>query len=64
MLQNKNAYNRFDIFMKTNENAKRYLEEVPQRIIAEYLSLTPETLSRVKKEFLLNGDLLISNKSN
>ncbi|WP_147676928.1 Crp/Fnr family transcriptional regulator [Algibacter pacificus] len=51
MLQNKNAYKRFEIFMKTNENAKRYLEEIPQRIIAEYLSLTPETFSRVKKEF-------------
>jgi len=55
MLQNKNAYMRFEIFMKTNENAKRYLEEVPQHIIAEYLSLTAETLSRVKKEFLLKN---------
>ncbi|SNZ00030.1 Crp/Fnr family transcriptional regulator [Flagellimonas pacifica] len=51
MLQNKNAIKRFELFMSTNENAKRYLEEVPQRIIAEYLNLTPETLSRVKKEY-------------
>jgi DNA-binding Lrp family transcriptional regulator len=37
--------------MNTNANAKRYLEEAPQRIIAEYLNLTPETLSRVKKAY-------------
>lgn len=51
MLQSKNASKRFEIFMNTNENAKRYLGEVPQRIIAEYLNLTPETFSRVKKNF-------------
>ena len=51
MLQTKNAYKRFELFMSTNPNAKRYLAEVPQRIIAEYLNLTPETFSRVKKDF-------------
>jgi hypothetical protein len=51
MLQNKNAFKRFELFINTNENTKKYLEEAPQRIIAEYLNLTPEIFSRVKKDF-------------
>ncbi len=51
MLQSKNAVKRFELFIDTNEYAKRYLEEVPQRIVAKYLNLTPETLSRVKKAY-------------
>lgn len=55
MLQTKNAYKRFEIFMNTNPNARRYLEEVPQKLIAEYINLTPETFSRVKKDFFLRN---------
>lgn len=51
LLQKKNACDRFEFFMNTNKNAKIYLKEVPQHIIAEYLNLTPETLSRVKKKY-------------
>ncbi|MGB6153210.1 MAG: Crp/Fnr family transcriptional regulator [Pricia sp.] len=55
VLQNKNANKRFELFMTTNKNAKRYLEEVSQKKIAEYLSLSPETFSRVKKAYFLNN---------
>jgi CRP-like cAMP-binding protein len=55
LLQNKNAYKRFELFMQTNEYANRYLQEVPQKIVASYLNLTPETFSRVKKEYLLKN---------
>ena len=53
LLQKKNAFKRFELFMQTNQNANRYLQEVPQKLVANYLNLTPETFSRIKKEYFL-----------
>lgn len=51
ILQHKSAYTRFEYFMNTLDVASRYLQEIPQKRIADYLGITPETLSRVKKEY-------------
>jgi CRP-like cAMP-binding protein len=53
LLQKKNAFKRFELCMQTNQNANRYLQEVPQKLVANYLNLTPETFSRIKKEYFL-----------
>lgn len=55
VLQNKDAQKRFELFMTTNGNAKRFLEEISQKKITEYLSLSPETFSRVKKAYFQNN---------
>tara|TARA_R110002051_G_scaffold290773_1_gene354385 strand:- start:19775 stop:20386 length:612 start_codon:yes stop_codon:yes gene_type:complete len=52
LLQHKNAYNRYELFFKTIVKSKDFLEEIPQKLIANYLGMTPETYSRVKKEYL------------
>jgi DNA-directed RNA polymerase specialized sigma subunit len=39
--------------MQTNQNANRYLQEAPQKLVANYLNLTQETFSRIKKEYFL-----------
>jgi CRP/FNR family transcriptional regulator, anaerobic regulatory protein len=51
LLQYKNAEKRFELFLNTIQKSSRFLNEVSQKLIASYLSLTPETYSRVKKSF-------------
>jgi len=51
LLQHKNAYKRFELFLTTIAKSHRFMEEVSQKLIANYLNLTPETYSRVKKEY-------------
>jgi CRP/FNR family transcriptional regulator, anaerobic regulatory protein len=51
LLQYKNAEKRFELFLNTIQKSSRFLNEVSQKLIASYLSLTPETYSRVKKRF-------------
>lgn len=51
LLQHKNAYKRFELFLKTIIKSEDFLKEVPQKLIANYLSITPETYSRVKKKY-------------
>jgi CRP-like cAMP-binding protein len=46
--QTKDAKQRFDIFMK---NSPHLLTKVPQYHIATYLGITPQHLSRLKKEY-------------
>lgn len=52
LLQHKNASKRFELFLKTITKSEDFLREVPQKLIANYLSITPETYSRVKKKYL------------
>ena len=51
LLQHSSASDRFKLFMETDYCAQRYLQEVPQKIVAQYLSMAPETYSKVKKIF-------------
>jgi CRP-like cAMP-binding protein len=52
LLQHKDAYKKFELFLNTITKAEDFLREVPQKLIANYLSITPETYSRVKKKYL------------
>lgn len=52
ILQYKNAQKRFELFMSTIANAQRYIQEVPQKLIAQYLGLAPETFCRIKSQYL------------
>lgn len=52
LLQHKDAYKRFELFLNTITKSEDFLKEVPQKLIANYLSITPETYSRVKKKYL------------
>ncbi|OQD41909.1 Crp/Fnr family transcriptional regulator [Croceivirga radicis] len=54
LLQHKNAYKKYELFLTTIPKAKIFLEQVPQKLIANYLGITAETYSRVKKEYLKN----------
>jgi CRP/FNR family transcriptional regulator, anaerobic regulatory protein len=51
ILQHKNAFKRFELFLSTITKSQLFIKEVPQKLIANYLSLSPETYSRVKKEY-------------
>jgi CRP-like cAMP-binding protein len=44
------AIERYEIFLKTYP---AITQRVPQRMIASYLGITPEALSRVRKEISL-----------
>ncbi|MDO6519284.1 Crp/Fnr family transcriptional regulator [Zobellia uliginosa] len=55
ILQHKNAYKKYELFLNTISKSKRFLEEVPQKLIANYLGMTAETYSRVKKTYLKNA---------
>lgn len=52
LLQHNNAYKKYELFLNTINKSKVFLEEIPQKLIANYLGMTPETYSRVKKEYL------------
>lgn len=52
LLQHKNASKKYELFLDTISKSKTFLEQVPQKLIANYLGITPETYSRVKKEYL------------
>lgn len=52
LLQYKSASKRFELFLNTITNAQRYLQEVPQKLVAQYLGLAPETYCRIKKQYL------------
>lgn len=54
ILQHSSAAKRFALFMEMNNNANRFLLEVPQKLLATYLALTPETFSKVKKDYFKN----------
>jgi len=49
MLMSSNAKERYEHFIKTYPDI---IQRVPQRMIASYLGITPEALSRVRKEAL------------
>jgi len=51
MLQYKDAYKRFEYFINLIPDAKLYLQEVPQKLIASYMGLAPETFCRVKNQY-------------
>ncbi|HKK59946.1 MAG TPA: hypothetical protein VJ937_10740 [Salinivirga sp.] len=52
MLQYKDASKRFNHFINLIPEAKLYLQEVPQKLIARYLGLAPETFCRAKNQYL------------
>ena len=52
MLQYKDAWKRFEHFINLIPDANLYLQEVPQKIIANYMGLAPETYCRVKNQYL------------
>lgn len=52
LLQYKSASKRFELFLNTITNAQRYLQEVPQKLVAQYLGLAPETYCRIKNQYL------------
>lgn len=52
LLQYKSALKRFEHFIHNIANAERYMQEVPQKLVAQYLGLAPETYCRVKKQYL------------
>ncbi|REG99653.1 Crp/Fnr family transcriptional regulator [Flavobacterium aquicola] len=52
VLQHKNAYKKFEMFLLSIAKSEDFLKEIPQKLIANYLSITPETYSRVKKKYL------------
>ncbi|WP_229792649.1 Crp/Fnr family transcriptional regulator [Ulvibacter litoralis] len=60
ILQHKNANKRYELFLNTISKSKVFLEQVPQKLIANYLGMTPETYSRVKKKYLKKKDKVIS----
>lgn len=51
ILQHLSAFERFRLFVELNSNAQRFLLEVPQKILATYLAMTPQTYSKVKKRY-------------
>lgn len=51
LLQYKSALKRFELFMSSSTNAKLYLQEVPQKLVAQYLGLAPETFCRAKSQY-------------
>ncbi len=55
MLQHSSAAQRFKLFMEINQNANQFILEVPQKLLATYLAMTPETFSKVKKEYFKNS---------
>lgn len=52
LLQHKDASKKYELFLDTIIKSKIFLEQVPQKLIANYLGITPETYSRVKKKHL------------
>ncbi len=57
MLMSAPAMDRYNYFLATYPSI---IKRVPQKMIASYLGLTPETLSKVKKEILVNPKKTIS----
>ncbi len=49
-----NFETRFVTFCKENPD---FIQRIPQYMIASYLKMTPETLSRIKKRVLKNGNI-------
>lgn len=54
MLQYRDAFKRFKHFINLTPHAKLYLQEVSQKLLAQYLGLAPETFCRVKSQFFKN----------
>jgi len=54
ILQYRDAYKRFEHFINLIPEAKLYLHKVPQKLVASYLGLAPETFCRVKTHFFKN----------
>ncbi|WP_075342485.1 Crp/Fnr family transcriptional regulator [Tenacibaculum agarivorans] len=51
ILQHLSASDRFKLFMEMDINAQRFLLEIPQKLLASYLAMTPPTFSKIKKEY-------------
>jgi len=51
LLQHKSAQKRYELFVSSSPKSERLLAEVPYKLIASYLNLTPETFSRVRKVY-------------
>ncbi|WP_462281515.1 Crp/Fnr family transcriptional regulator, partial [Salinivirga cyanobacteriivorans] len=51
ILQYRDASKRFKHFMNLTPYAKLYLQEVSQKLLAQYLGLAPETFCRVKSQY-------------
>lgn len=60
LLQHNDASKKYELFLDTIIKSKMFLEQVPQKLIANYLGITPETYSRVKKKYLKNSTKVIS----
>jgi CRP/FNR family transcriptional regulator, anaerobic regulatory protein len=52
LLQYNSAHKRYNHFIHNIAYAERYVLEVPQKLVAHYLGLAPETYCRIKKQFL------------
>ena len=52
LLMSAPAMERYHYFLATYPSI---IKRVPQKMVASYLAITPETLSKIKKEFLLNS---------
>ena len=57
MLMSAPAMDRYNYFLATYPSI---INRIPQKMIASYLGLTPETLSKVKKEIIVNQKKTIS----
>ena len=54
ILMNKAAHSRFDYFIKNDVKAEYFMKYVPSKLVASYLNMSPETLSREKTKFYHN----------
>jgi len=54
LLQYKSAQMRYEYFINTFNRSQCLLNEVPQKLISQYLGLAPETFCRTKNQFLKN----------
>lgn len=55
LLQHNSAKDKFKLFIESDKCAQRYLKEVSQKLVAQYLGMAPETYSKVKKEYFQNN---------
>lgn len=51
-LVSSNTYSAKEKYVKLSESNPEIIQRVPQNLIASYLGITPETLSRIKKDII------------
>jgi len=57
ILQCNSAYSRFEKFVTLDKKASYYLKNVPQKLIASYIGLTPQSFSKAKKMYLSQNSI-------